>query len=141
MHMAVYYIGTGTMMLYSYRYVCMDTSNWEEIAVPLSIAKCYHHSKVLLCGYRYCYRHCLYRYCTGTVPALYYMGTGTMLYRYVCMATGNTVYGYQYCLLLPTGHIYTVTGNFMRWRPGNFMASSLVINRFSEHGYILVCAP
>ena len=80
--------------------------NREEITVPLSIAKCYHHSKVLLCGYRYCYRHCLYRYCTGTVAALYYMGTGTMLYRYVCMATGNTVYGYQYCLLLPTGHMY-----------------------------------
>ena len=115
--------------------------NREEITVPLSIAKCYHHSKVLLCGYRYCYRHCLYRYCTGTVrvPALLWVQvlccTGMFVWLPVIlyMAT-STASSY------PPGTC-TVTGNFMRWRPGNFMASSLVINRFSEHGNILVCAP
>ena len=79
--------------------------NREEITVPLSIAKCYHHSKVLLCGYRYCYRHC-----TGTV----YTGTGTVpvLYRY---AYGGILYWYRYYDAVPVC-LYGYTSNCM-WLP------------------------
>ena len=122
--------------------------NREEITTPLSIAKCYHHSKVLLCGNRYCYRHCTGTVCTGTVPVLYRYAYGGILYWYRYYdAVPVCLYGYtSNCIwlpVLPPPTHYTVTGNFMRWRPGNFMASGLVINRFSEHGYryILVCAP